>query len=84
MWLNYKMPATELYCGIFNCKLFSLLHRNKRSRSYICLGNFASLKIKYEFDETNLYTKIQHFVYRSRRPKLEGKTQIDGETEKMK
>jgi hypothetical protein len=50
----------------------------------ICLGNFASLKNKYEFDETNLYNKIQHFVYRSRRPKVEGKTQIDGETEKMK
>lgn len=79
-----KCKECQFFPRLF--KLFRL-HSNKRSRSYICHGDSASLKNKLLIQRKS-YTANYIILYWSRRPKPKWKTRIDGKkerkTERMK
>lgn len=96
--LNYCQSDTLIFFLCFQLRrkecrffprLFKLfrLHSNKRSRSYICHGDSASLKNKLLIQRKS-YTANYIILYWSRRPKPKWKTRIDGKkerkTERMK
>jgi len=57
MWINYKMPATELLMLNFSIANFSPSRRTKETETTFTMGILLLLKKHYI-----LYDNIQHFV----------------------